>query len=102
MTKESATARIDALTAEIESLIQERDRKIAELQQATAQAVKALRAQRASLKKECDYYHTYTPKASPENTVVHQMFGKKCSELTEEELREYNRTIQKAYRSSLS
>lgn len=102
MTKESASARIDALTEEIETLIQERDRKIAELQKTTAQAVKALRAQRASLKKECDYYNTYTPKVAKENTVVHQMFGKKCSELTEDELREYNRTIQKAYRSSLS
>lgn len=102
MTKESASTRIDALTAEIESLILERDKKIAELQQTTAQTIKALRAQRAALKKECDYYKTYTSKGTNENTTVYKMFGKKCSELTEEELREYNRTIQKAYRSSLS
>lgn len=70
--------RIAELTAEITALMAERDRKIKELQETTAQAVKALRAERNALKGR-----------SPSN--VKEWFGKTKSELTDAEITEYHR-----------
>ena len=72
------SARIAELTAEITALMVERDRKIKELQETTAQAVKALRAARNALKGR-----------SPSN--VKEWFGKTKGELTDAEITEYHR-----------
>lgn len=71
-------ARIAELTAEITALMAERDRKIKELQETTAQAVRALRAERNALKGR-----------APSN--VKEWFGKTKGELTDAEITEYHR-----------